>query len=101
MVVVRRGNDVGESLGMRGEGRTKSAFGMIGVGFGNWNEFLFEGEPYISVKSGSGVVTVGAYALKASVVPALINSAPFGDGGLDACGVGAEDDFGPAVNVAV
>ena len=101
MVVVGRGNDVGESLGMRGEGRPKSVFGMIGVGFGNWNEVLFEGEPYVSVKSGSGVVTVGAYALKASVVPALINSAPFGDGGLDACGDGAEHGFRSAINVTI
>ena len=74
---------------------------MISVGFGDWNEGFFEREPYISVQLGSGVVTVGAYALKASVVPALINSAPFGDGGLDACGVGAEDNFGSAVNVAI
>ena len=46
-------------------------------------------------------MTVGANALKAGVVTALVDSAPFGDGGLDACGVGAEDDFGPAINVAI
>ena len=46
-------------------------------------------------------MTVGANALKTGVVAALIDSAPFGDGGLDACGVGANDDFGPAINVAI
>ena len=46
-------------------------------------------------------MTVGANSLKAGVVSALVNSAPFGDGGLDACGVGAEDNFGSAVNVAI
>ena len=46
-------------------------------------------------------MAVGANALKAGVIAALINSAPFGDGGLDARGVGAEDDFGSAINVAV
>ena len=86
---------------MRGESRAKSIFGVIGRGFENWNEGLFKREPNVSVKSGSGVVTVGANALKAGVVSALVNSAPFGDGGLDACGVGAEDNFGSAVNVAI
>ena len=46
-------------------------------------------------------MAVGANALKTGIVMALIDSAPFGDGGLDARGVGAEDDFGSAINVAV
>ena len=46
-------------------------------------------------------MAVGANALKAGVIAALINSAPFGDGGLDARGVGAENDFGSAINVAI
>ena len=74
---------------------------MISAGFEDWNESFFEREPYIPVQSGSCVMTIGAYALEAGVIPALIYSAPFGDGGLDACGVGAEDDFGPAINVAI
>ena len=46
-------------------------------------------------------MAVGANALKTGIVAALTDSAPFGDGGLDARGVGAEDDFGSAIDVAV
>ena len=52
-------------------------------------------------KFGSGCVTIGTYALKARVVTALINSAPFCDGGLDASAVGAVNNFGSSVDMAV
>ena len=74
---------------------------MISAGFEDWNESFFEREPYILVQFGSCVMTIGAYALKAGVIPALIYSAPFGNGGLNACGIGAEYGLGSAINVAI
>ena len=46
-------------------------------------------------------MAIGANALKTGVIAALINSAPFGDGGLNARGIGTENDFRSAVNVTV
>ncbi len=46
-------------------------------------------------------MTVGADALKARVVTALMDGAPFCDGGLDASGVGAVKNFGSPVDVTV
>ena len=46
-------------------------------------------------------MTCSANTLKAGVVATLIYSATFGDCVLKASGVGAENDFGPPVNVAV
>ena len=57
--------------------------------------------PEVFVEFGSGCMTIGTYALKARVVTALINSAPFCDGGLDASGVGAVKNFGSPVDMAV
>ena len=57
--------------------------------------------PEVFVEFGSGCMAVGAYALKARLVAALIDSAPFCDGGLDAGGIGAVDNFGSTVDVAV
>ncbi len=57
--------------------------------------------PEVFVESGPGRMTVGADALKARVVTALIDGTPFCVGGLDAGSVGAENDFGSPVNVTV
>ena len=74
---------------------------MISIGFGDGSKGFFEGVPEVFVKPGSGCMTVGADALKARVVTALIDGTPFCDGGLDAGGIGAVDNFGSAVDVAV
>ena len=86
---------------MRGEGGAKSFLCVVGAGLGDWNKVVFERKPNVLVEPGSGVVAVGANALKTGIVAALIDSASFGDGGLDTRGVGAEDDFRSAINVAV
>ena len=57
--------------------------------------------PEVLVEFRSGSVTTGANALKARVVTALVNCAPFCDSGLDASGVGAIKNFGSPVDVAV
>ena len=46
-------------------------------------------------------MAMGANALKTGVIAALIDSAPFGDGGLNARGIGAENNFRSAVNMTV
>ena len=46
-------------------------------------------------------MTAGTDMLKAGLIATLIDGASFGDGSLDARGVGAEDDFGSAIDVAV
>ena len=46
-------------------------------------------------------MAMGANALKTGVIAALIDSAPFGDGGLNARGIGTESDFRSAVNMTV
>ena len=74
---------------------------MIGAGLRDGNKSFFQGKPHVSVKSGSCSVAVGANALKTGVIAALIDSAPFGDGGLNARGIGTENDFRSAVNVTV
>ena len=74
---------------------------MVGAGLGDWNKGFCERKPNVLVESGSCVMAVGANALKTGIIAALINSASFGDGGLDARRVGAENDFGSAINVAV
>ena len=57
--------------------------------------------PEVLVEFGSDCMAIGTYALKARVVAALINSAPFCDGGLDAGGVGAINNLGSSVDMAV
>ena len=57
--------------------------------------------PEVFVKPGSGCMTVGADALKTRVIAALIDSAPFSDGGLDAGGIGTVNYFGSSVNMAI
>ena len=74
---------------------------MISVGLGDRNESFFECMPNVLVKFGSGCVTAGADTLKASVVAALINGAPFCYSGLKTGGIGAEDDFRPSVNMTL
>ena len=76
-------------------------FGGIGCCFGNWCEVLFVSGPNVFVKAGSASVTGGADALEAGLVPALVNCAPLGDGALKARGIGAKDDLGTPVDVAV
>ena len=46
-------------------------------------------------------MAVGANALKTGVIAALIDSAPFGDGGLNARGIGTENDLRSAVDMTV
>ena len=57
--------------------------------------------PKVFVKPGSGCVTVGADALKAGVIAALIDSASFCDGGLETGGIGAGNDFGSSVDMTI
>ena len=57
--------------------------------------------PEVLVEFRSGNMRIGAYALKARVIAALVNSAPFRDSGLDAGGVGAVKNFGSPVDMAV
>ena len=57
--------------------------------------------PEVFVEFGSGCMAVGADALKARVVTALIDSTPFCDGGLDAGGIGTVNYFGTSVNMAI
>ena len=74
---------------------------MVRISFRDGNKGFFERVPKVFVEPGSGCVTVGADALKASVVTALIDSASFCDGGLNASGIGAEYDFGSSVNMTI
>ena len=74
---------------------------MVSIGFGDGSKGFFERMPKVFVELGPGCVTVGANALKTSVIAALIDGAPFCDGGLDTGGVGAENDFGALVDVTV
>ncbi len=74
---------------------------MVGAGLGDWNKGFFKRKPNVLVEPGSRVMAVGANALETGVIAALIDRTSFGDGGLDARGVGAEDDFGSAIDVAV
>ena len=46
-------------------------------------------------------MTVGADALEAGFVTALIDSSSFCDGGLDTGGIGAKDDFRSSINMAI
>ena len=79
----------------------KPVFGRVGCGFGNGGKGFFVGGPDVFIKSRSGCVTCGADALEARFVSALVYSAPLGNGVLQAGGIGAENDFGPSVNVTV
>ena len=70
------------------------------MSFGNGSEGFFKRVPEVFVEFGSGCMADGAYALKARLVTALIDSAPFCDGGLDAGSIGAVNYFGSTVNMA-
>ena len=74
---------------------------MISIGFGDGSKGFFERVPEVFVKPGSGCMTVGADALKTSVIAALIDSASFCDGGLETGGIGADNDFGSSVDVTI
>ena len=76
-------------------------FGWFGSGLGDRGEVFFVGSPYISVKPRSGCVTGCADALKTCLISALVNSASLGDGVLEARGIGAENDLGSSVDVAI
>ena len=43
----------------------------------------------------------GANALEAGLIAALVNCAPLGNGALKARGIGAKDDLGTPVDVAI
>ena len=75
--------------------------GGISCCFGNWCEVFFVSGPNVFIKAGSACVTGGADALEAGLVPALVNCALLGDGALKARGIGAKDDLGTPVDVAV
>ena len=59
------------------------------------------GCPDVPVESGPRCVAGGTNALKAGVVSALVNCSALGDGTLEASGIGAENDFGSSVDMAV
>ena len=86
---------------MRCEVGAKPVFGWVGCGFGYGGKSFFVGGPDVFVKSRSGCVTCSTNALEAGVVSTLIYSATLGDRVLQAGSVGAENDFGPSINVTV
>ena len=79
----------------------KPVFGWVGCGFGYGGKSFFVGGPDVFVKSRSGCVTCSANALEAGVVSTLIYSATLRDCVLQAGSVGAENDFGPSIDVTV
>ena len=83
------------------EVRTKPVFGWVRCSFGNGGESFFVGGPDVFVEPRSGCVTCSANALEAGVVSTLIYSATLRDCVLQAGSVGAENDFGPSINVTV
>ena len=74
---------------------------MVSISFRDGNKGFFERVPKVFVEPGSGCVTVGADALKTSVIAALIDSASFCNGGLETGGIGAENDFGSPVDMTI
>ena len=79
----------------------ESVFRWIGCGLGDRCEAFFVSSPYVFVKPRSGCVTGCANALKTCLVSALVNSASLGNGVLEARGIGAENDLGSSVDVAI
>ena len=74
---------------------------MVSISFRDGNKGFFERVPKVFVEPGSGCMTVGADALKTSVIAALIDSSPFCDGGLDTGSIGAVNYLGSQVNMAI
>ena len=77
LVVVRRRYKSGQFLNVGSKGGAKPVFGEVGAGFYDRNKGFFQGVPEIFVKPGSSRMAARANTLKASLIPALIDSATF------------------------